>query len=92
MAELLSDVVSQCINDLVTFTQIRGSRFIKKELTQGRNIFICSPGKAVNLSEKVNGTGYLSEKSINITLFNCDTFLVGTLFKKIESVFEYIAH
>eukprot|EP01083_Nonionella_stella_P178504 630770_1 len=77
------------VPDLNIIEQIRGSRYIgNRQLTEGRNIFICSPGKAINLCE--NGQNELTENLVSVSIFDCDTLLVDPLFGKLKNTFKWI--
>eukprot|EP01083_Nonionella_stella_P024861 68490_1 len=81
--------LGESVPDLNVIEQVRGSRYIPNRLlNEGRNIFICTPGKAINLCE--NGANALTERLQSVTIFDCDTLLVNPLFLKLKSTFKWV--
>eukprot|EP01084_Bolivina_argentea_P274960 468795_1 len=68
--------------------QVPGSDYVNKKLLQNRNIFICTPGRSINLIEK--GKRELIKNLLSITIFDCDTLLVRPLWLKIRRMFKSI--
>ena len=81
--------IGEFVPDLRVIDQVRGSRFVNQRmLEEGRNIFICTPGKAVNLCE--NGRAALTENLVSVSIFDGDSLLVDPLFSKLKQTFGWI--
>eukprot|EP01084_Bolivina_argentea_P092433 166284_1 len=80
--------LSEYVPGLKVIKQIPGSSWTNVQFSEGRNIFICSPGKAINLCE--NGKNYLIKKLLSVSVFDSDTLLVNRLWLKIKRLFKWI--
>jgi len=86
--------LGQFVPDLNVNAQVRGSRYVTaRQLNEGRNIFVCSPGKAISLAEEYEGkTGRqeLINNLVAVNIFDCDTLLTDPMFGKLQQTFKYI--
>jgi len=86
--------LGQFVPDLNVNAQVRGSRYVTaRQLNEGRNIFVCSPGKAISLAEDYEGkTGRqeLINHLVAVNIFDCDSLLTDPMFGKLQQTFKYI--
>eukprot|EP00485_Elphidium_margaritaceum_P022900 CAMPEP_0202710562 /NCGR_PEP_ID=MMETSP1385-20130828/22520_1 /ASSEMBLY_ACC=CAM_ASM_000861 /TAXON_ID=933848 /ORGANISM="Elphidium margaritaceum" /LENGTH=1596 /DNA_ID=CAMNT_0049370129 /DNA_START=389 /DNA_END=5179 /DNA_ORIENTATION=- len=88
--------LGESVPDLNVIPQIsRGINVRPHHLQQGRNVFICTPGKAINLCEcgqspQESGRNSLIDNLVSVTIFDSDTLLVDPLFNKLKSTFRYL--
>jgi len=81
--------LGEFVPDLRVVDQVRGSRFVNQRmLEEGRNVFICTPGKAVGLCE--TGRNALTENLVSVSIFDGDSLLVDPLFNKLKQTFKWI--
>jgi len=82
------------VPDLIVNKQVRGSRFVTdRQLLQGRNVFICSPGKAIALCEDWQAgkaRDKLISNLVSVNIVDGDSLLVDPLMARIGQTFKYI--
>merc|ERR1719474_2328488 len=96
-AETLTRValkLGEDVPDLRVNKQVRGVRPVSdRQMEEGRNLFICSPGKAISLCEDWNlkeARKKLISSLVSVNILDADTLLTPPLFERIQKTFRYI--
>merc|ERR1719242_2252682 len=96
-AETLTNVcwkLGANVPDLNVNKQVRGARYVQdRMLDEGRNVFICSPGKAIALCEDFQlkkARDKLINNLVSVNLFDADQLLAEPLLDRIQQTFRYI--
>merc|ERR1719242_1203615 len=96
-AETLTNVCLKLgahVPDLTINKQVRGERYVQdRQLDAGRNIFICSPGKAIALCEDFQlkkARDKLINNLVSVNLFDADQLLAEPLLDRVQQTFRYI--